>query len=385
MIYPPNKKETCYTIPNTVVSLAPGAFRDAHNLIKLQFTNSVQIIDSFSLSVPNVKELIIPEGAVHIKENAFCWAWKLEKITLPSTLLYIEDRAFSHCDKLVDICIPHGLPYLNVTDLPHESIFRNTSDTDVILYLYGDPSLNSALDRRCKQVIQKKWDTYLDKIIRKNAPKALQKMLLLYAEVPLDILEKSILATNAAGASELTTILLTYKEEHYSKERVERIRTQQQDKQLHPHHMKYTDWQKIFNFKTKTSFAIITGYKGSENTILVPKKIGKYYVTEIGANAFKDCSYLEYVEIANGIVQIGSDAFSSCSNLAEVFLPKSVAEISVRAFSGCRNLKKVSIMNPDAEIRQNVFADDCDIVIYGPANSKIEKYAQKLKIPFSAI
>ena len=70
--------------------------------------------------------------------------------------------------------------------------------------------------------------------------------------------------------------------------------------------------------------------------------IGKT-VTEIGNNAFEDCTSLSAVTIPDSISIIGAGSFSGCSALSSVTLPNSVIRINQRAFFGCTNLTSITI------------------------------------------
>ena len=61
-------------------------------------------------------------------------------------------------------------------------------------------------------------------------------------------------------------------------------------------------------------------------------------VTNIGENAFCDCSCLASVTIPNSVTDIGDGAFSGCSGLTSVTIPSSVTNIGYGAFHVCNNL-----------------------------------------------
>ena len=64
--------------------------------------------------------------------------------------------------------------------------------------------------------------------------------------------------------------------------------------------------------------------------IVIPKD-----VTEIGLNAFKDCSSLVRIEIPNSVTKIGMGAFKGCTSLKKIIIPDSVTEIDFYAFYVC--------------------------------------------------
>ena len=78
--------------------------------------------------------------------------------------------------------------------------------------------------------------------------------------------------------------------------------------------------------------------KGTITAVNIPSS-----VTEIGAKAFENCSYLatvKYYSEPTSLV-IGASAFSGCSSLSSFSLPSTTVEIASRAFGGCNKLTYV--------------------------------------------
>ena len=68
-----------------------------------------------------------------------------------------------------------------------------------------------------------------------------------------------------------------------------------------------------FKYEVSNNKAKITGYEGSNFTVSIPNKIGNYVVTEIGYNAFRNCSEIETLNIPSSIENIDEYAFSGCN------------------------------------------------------------------------
>ena len=83
--------------------------------------------------------------------------------------------------------------------------------------------------------------------------------------------------------------------------------------------------------------------------------IGKT-VTEIGNNAFEDCTNLSNVTIPDSVSVIGEASFAGCSALDTVEIPNSVIRINKRAFAGCTNLYTVTIPASVTNIGEEAFS-----------------------------
>lgn len=83
--------------------------------------------------------------------------------------------------------------------------------------------------------------------------------------------------------------------------------------------------------------------------IVIPSEIEyfnrKYIVTDIHAEAFKDCNGLTSVKIPNSVTSIGYGAFKNCSKMISVNIPKNVSNIFSKTFEGCISLTSVDIPN----------------------------------------
>ncbi len=84
--------------------------------------------------------------------------------------------------------------------------------------------------------------------------------------------------------------------------------------------------------------------------------IGKT-VTEIGNNAFEDCTNLSNVTIPDSVSAIGEASFAGCSALTTVTIPDSVIRINKRAFAGCSDLYRVTIPASMTNIGAEAFSE----------------------------
>ena len=78
-------------------------------------------------------------------------------------------------------------------------------------------------------------------------------------------------------------------------------------------------------------------------------------VTNIGTNAFSDCTALTSVSIPDSVTRIGEAAFSQCAALAKVRVPDSVTQLGRAVFSGCSSLTDVTLPAGLTEISDDLF------------------------------
>ena len=92
-------------------------------------------------------------------------------------------------------------------------------------------------------------------------------------------------------------------------------------------------------------------------TLTIPSVLGGKSVTNIGADAFYNCSGLTSVTISDSVTSIGNHAFCVCRGLTSVTIPDSVTSIGFQAFYSCSGLTSVSIGNGVTNIGEYAFED----------------------------
>lgn len=108
MLYPEEKKDSSFTIPNTVTTVVEGIFNDNSYLAELIFEDGDQPLqiqkNAFAEMVGLVK-VELPERLSRVGQNAFQNCGKLMLINVPSTATSstFGSGAFSGCTKLMEV------------------------------------------------------------------------------------------------------------------------------------------------------------------------------------------------------------------------------------------------------------------------------------------
>ena len=99
----------------------------------------------------------------------------------------------------------------------------------------------------------------------------------------------------------------------------------------------------------------VTGYTGSESSIVIPSKLDGKYVSRIADNAFDYSETLESITIPNTVRNIGKSAFSHCYKLKRADLPDGVKSIGASAFESCISLTEAVLPDSLDTLGQSAF------------------------------
>lgn len=127
--------------------------------------------------------------------------------------------------------------------------------------------------------------------------------------------------------------------------------------------MAYTDGSYQFILNADNT-ATITKYTGNEHRITIPAHVTQdaqtYPVSKIGDRVFCNYKYvLTSVQIPDTVTEIGSNAFYNCTSLKSVTIqdnkPSCVKKIGRQAFMFCSELTDIPILDPVTEIDSEAF------------------------------
>ncbi len=143
-----------------------------------------------------------------------------------------------------------------------------------------------------------------------------------------------------------------------AEQKLERLNKSEEDKSLGVKPLSVADYKKLYTLRNlgDDKYAV-NKYKGNDSFVVIPEKIGKNSVAEIGDHAFSGCTGLTHIEIPNSVTKIDDYAFRGCTGLTHIEIPNSVTKIGEDAFSGCTGLTEITIPNSVTEIGDGAFYD----------------------------
>lgn len=97
-------------------------------------------------------------------------------------------------------------------------------------------------------------------------------------------------------------------------------------------------------------------------------------VTAIGSSAFSNCSYLEKVNLGNGVRKLGVASFKNCTSIQSITIPKNIQKIAYNMTFHCDKLDAYYVD------KQNENYCDIDGVLYTKDKSKLVIYPKGKKL-----
>ena len=109
-IFPEGKKDSQYSIPNSVKTIQNGAFTNCVNLQSINIPDSVDAIGMYAFEgCTNLKSIVFPRNIQILEYCVLHGCSKLSSVVLPEKLKTISTLAFCWCENLAEIDIPEGI------------------------------------------------------------------------------------------------------------------------------------------------------------------------------------------------------------------------------------------------------------------------------------
>ena len=457
---------TGIAIPQSVKSIKKWAFWDCRSLTAIELPASIEHVGQNLLKgCRMLKKVSIPEGITRIEEFAFEDCVSLETVSFPDSLLRIDKGAFKSCRMLTRITIPKNVHWIGeyafcgcsaVQDLQilaetaifercafdfsdgvldhagnyrvsmpdplAKSIALNSLKSEfpsdsLIFSLLQDPErFSGEFKKKLIALLEKNPKSWFEYLLEQDDDEGAAHFLELRKKTTLDEIDDYLeMANQASDAAKVRAVLMNYKDNHFERKALDRIYRENEEKDLGIREKTVADWRKTYKFSISSGSVRISGYKGNEQTVYVPEKIGKNTVTQIGDRAFSrswaemmadlrsetgdetektlilpdtireigacafeysafssivlpkagvvfsegifSSSRIRTIQLPADLESIPAEAFRACLVLEEVAIPEGVKSIGAQAFRDCRSLTDMRIPEGVNRIGDAAFFD----------------------------
>lgn len=316
-------KQGEYVIPNTVTSIAIGAFYGCNGLTSVTIPDSVtSISESAFYECKGLTSVSIGNGVKTIDKCAFKGCSELTSVTIGNKVESIGDSAFEGCSKLTGVIIP-----TSVTSIDEEA-FQGCSGLTSVTIPNSVTSISTRAFEGCSGLTSV---TISNKITTISSRMFYGCSGLTSVIIPDSVTNISTYAFE--GCSELTSVTIGKSVNSINQ-------------------FVFVNCTKLTQFVVGDSehYSTIDGVLfNKDKTTLVrypAGKAGSYVIPDgvktIANDAFRRNTLLTSVIIPNGVTSIGNDAFNMCTKLTSATIPNGVT-INEYGLGFCDKLERVTI------------------------------------------
>lgn len=276
-----------------------------------------------------------------------------------------------------------------------EKLYNNIGEYRYGIYrdLFFEPVFFEALLKFFDDKKMRKQMT-MQEIIDKNSVDLLE-MCARYGWLKLPRIRDAMIEySQKKNRTECTAFLLDFKNKNFDLA-AERERAEKKtERELNANPNSVSELKKLWGFKKREDGGlVITSYKGTREEVIVPEKIGKDIVVEIGDSAF--CIFarritpeakefrrrsLTKITLPNSVRIIGKGAFWDCEALESVNIPEGVEVIRENTFAECRSLERLVIPRNVKSIERRAFHSCVKLTVIAERGSYAEDYCVKSNI-----
>ena len=353
ILYPANKNNSKYIIPDSVRTISDEAFYNAANLVEIEIHDNVEsigkdvfdgtgyyndesnwvgevlyignhLIDTEYLSVD---EYIIKDGTKTIADNA-SFGNNVKYITVPDTVVNVGEDAFNISSLVAVTVAEDNKSYTSVDGVLFNkdmtNLIRYPSEKSDTEYIIPDSVTSIREDSfwNCASLTSITIPKSVTNIGR-NAIWGIPRVNITDIEVWCNI---DFNADTIGGGLEFNAYSANL----------------------------YLNGELVSELIIPEGVTTIPAGAFANMTSIVSVVIPDS-VTDIGASAFKNCINLEFVDIPNSVTNMGITVFAGCTSLTSVTIPDSVTSIGNSVFSKCTSLESIDIPNSVTNIGYNAF------------------------------
>ena len=313
---------TSITIPNSVTEIGINSFNGCTSLTSITIPKNVTQINGSFGNNSSLSNIVVEEGNSVYDSRDNCNAI-IETTTntlvlgckntiIPNSVTTIGTNSFSGCNSLTSITIPNGVTTIGLLAFSGcsslESVEIPGSVTEIKMWAFGNCSS-----------------------LKKANVKAI---------VPPQITSSTFPNNNGIDCYVPAESIDDYKAANY--------------------------WKDLNILSEVTIPNNEIWYTSSNNSVVVPK-IKNVFGANIVSNVYENGKGI--ITFDSDVTEIGEDAFQDCSYLTSITIPQSVTKIGSQIFAKCKRLTKITVdeSNPIYDSRNN-----CNAIIETATNTLIQ-------------
>lgn len=345
------------SIGGNVASIGDAAFEGT--IISTIVDNSLIYVDNWIVGASkDIKTIVFKEGTVGIGGHAFEGCNELTRVeNMPSSLKYIGDYAFSKCEKLTNVILGDSVvsigryAFSSCPVLGRGTVsFGKSLETIGSYAFYNCPDFGNAAYTKIT----------LPDTVRSIGTWSFNKTYIWNNTEP-------------GNAVYVGNWVVGFIETEDGSESSVIIDSGTRGISNYAFYKSTT----LMGISIAGSVRYIGEWAFADCSVLSLVSISASYLTEIGANAFRNCGELQSFNIPNGVQTIGNYAFYH-SGIFTVTIPKNTTSIGDYTFYGCTNLLSVDFAEDSALESIGAFAfANCSALLGTPVAGDVSS----LKIP----
>lgn len=419
-------------IPEGYKELGNNTFKDCVNLEKVSLPSSIERIgDRCFANCSSLKAIVLPEKVKELGKEAFSGCESLASIILSKEMERLGDSAFKGCSSLKEIDLGENIRYLGsncfTTAWLKKVVFRGEfcycpehMCFSYPRYVYTDGTINALGIPASTHMPLAYLGIEVDEIAHAANKKLLKDMTiygcgklkafpknvdLRFRGISFEDFVKEFGGTYSKTYSKKVDLVVVYKIDKNNvtqqkavangtaiipeKEFLDQLRKNEaidfssykpsdaetkavaekkktsKDDPFRPAIMK-----KIWGFNNLEDGTIeLTDYKGNDEEIIIPERIGDNPVTRLGRSLFSPLKErrkndraafmktIKKVTIPESVTSFGSSVFSCCESLMTVNIPYGVEELPCYMFSRCSSLESLTLSETVCKIDEYAFSD----------------------------